>query len=221
MTASSSPPAARSAVPRLLALVVLTVGAVAGSGLSAPPAGASSVVEAEGIALDISATCQQGNVNITYEANGVQRQLVTFTSEDGTILDLFDSPAYQPDFSGTEYILTKAGSQRGGGQPVPAPGTVLGVYITLGSSPPVATNGEFFLLYRCDSRRNDRGGANVVLQTCTGDLGTCPKTAAEALAPETTTTTAPATTSTPPPTTAPPAVAAPAAAVTATPTFTG
>jgi hypothetical protein len=103
---------------------------------------------------------------------------------------------------------------------------VLGVYVSLGASPPVATNGEFFLLYRCDSQRNDRGGANVVLETCFGDLGTCPKTAAEALAPETTTTTAPSSPTAPPTDdTNPPEdsvpTAAPAAAVTATPKFTG
>jgi hypothetical protein len=200
-----------------VAAVSLVIGAITASGVVATPAGASSVVEAEGITLDISATCQQGNVNITYEAHGVQRQIVTFTAEDGTVLDLFDTPAYQPDYVGTEYILTKAGSQRGGGQPVPDAGTILGVYVNLGESPPVATNGEFFLLYRCDSRRNDRGGDNVVLQTCTGDLGTCPTTAAEALAPATTTTST--STAPPPGPEAPPA--GPARPVVVTPTFTG
>ena len=195
----------------LVATVALVV-ALTASGL---PASASPIVDAQAIALDVSATCARGNVNITYDANGVERQVVDFTSETGTVLDLFDTDAYDPNFEGTEYILTKAGSNRGGNQPVPAPGTILGVYVTLGSSPPTATNGEFFLLYRCDDQRNDNGGANEVLQTCVGDFGTCPKTAAEALAPATTTTTEPTVTTTPVPS------APPATAVTAAPTFTG
>lgn len=198
-------------------VVVAIVALAMGLATSVAPAAASSVVDAQAIALDISATCERGNVNITYAANGVERQVVDFTSESGAVLDLFDTPAYDPDYDGTEYILTKAGSNRGGNQPVPAPGTVLGVYVTLGSSPPSATNGEFFLLYRCDDQRNDRGGANEVLLTCVGDLGTCPRTAVEALAPATTTTTTGPTT----PTTVPVPSAPPATAVAAVPTFTG
>lgn len=202
----------RTTVGSLLAASAAVLGLLA---TSATPAAASPVIDAQAIALDISATCERGNVNITYDANGVERQMVDFTSEAGTVLDLFETPAYDPDYDGTEYVLTKAGSNRGGNQPVPASGTVLGVYVTLGSSPPSATNGEFFLLYRCDDQRNDRGGANEVLQTCVGDYGTCPKTAVEALAPATTTTTTEPTTTTTVP------AAPPATAVTAVPTFTG
>lgn len=205
----------RTTVVSLLAVTCSVVALVA---TSAAPAAASSVVDAQAIELDISATCTQGNVNITYAADGIERQIVDFTSETGVVLDLYDTPVFDPNYVGTEYILTKAGSNRGGNQPVPEPGTILGVYVTLGSSPPIATNGEFFLLYRCDDQRNDRGGSNEVLQTCVGDLGTCPKTAAEALAPPTTTTTTAASPST---TSTPAATAPPAQAVTATPTFTG
>jgi hypothetical protein len=198
--------AVSTAVATTVALVVALVASVV-------PAAASPIIDARAIDLDVSATCEHGNVDITYDANGVERQIVDFTSQAGTVLDHFETAAYDPNFDGTEYILTKAGSNRAGNQPVPVPGTVLGVYVTLGSNPPSATNGEFFLLYRCDDQRNDRGGANEVLQTCVGDYGTCPKTAVEALAPTTTTTT---------PTTSPPVPAAtPAAAVTAVPTFTG
>jgi hypothetical protein len=199
--------------------VAASIALVVSLAASAVPAAASPIIVAQAIALDVSATCEHGNVNITYDANGVERQLVDFTSQTGTVLDHFETAAYDPNYEGTEYILTKAGSNRGGNQPVPAPGTVLGVYVTLGSNPPSATNGEFFLLYRCDDKRNDRGGANEVLQTCVGDYGTCPKTAVEALAPATTTT-APTTTTSPPVPAAPPA-APPAAAVTAVPSFTG
>ncbi|MEZ5141049.1 MAG: hypothetical protein R2726_00800 [Acidimicrobiales bacterium] len=152
-----------------------------------------------GIALSISADCEQGDVQITYNADGVARQAVTFTSQAGTVLDAFEADAYKPVYDGTEYILTDAQAIRPGlpqPRPVPAAGSVLGVYVTLGETPPVATNAEFFLLYRCDTQRNDKGGNNVVLMTCVGDYGTCPKTAEEATATPATepSTTVPATT---------------------------
>ena len=200
----------------LLAAVALLAGLVL-AGPIATPASAAPVIDAQSIVLDISATCERGNVNITYYGTGIDREAVDFTSEDGTHLDLFDVPAYRSDYDGLEYILTKAGSERGGNQPIPAPGTRLGVYVMLGDAVPTAANAEFFLLYRCDDQRNDRGGENVVLQQCVGPYGTCPKSAVEALAPPTTTTTEPApTTSTPAPATSPPATP-----VVVAPTFTG
>lgn len=215
----------RRCVSAWVALAALLVVVVLSGGPA--PAGASDVVEAQGIALDISTTCTRGNVNITYAANGVQRQVVEFTSEDGRVLDLFDSEAYDPNYEGTEYILTMAGSTRGGNQPVPPRGTRLGVYVTLGVSPPTAANGEFFLLYRCDDQRNDRGGDNEVLSTCVGDYGTCPRTAREAI--DASTTTVPPTTGGAGPTTSvtePPrgsggGTAPPARPVSAQPRFTG
>lgn len=176
---------------RILAVVVALVAGILAPGT---PAAAAPVVEPRAIALDVSATCERGNVNISYAATDVDRQLVDFTSESGVVLDLFDTAAYASDFDGTEYVLTKAGSNRGGNQPVPEPGTILGVYVTVGTSPPTAGNGEFFLLYRCDDQRNDRGGTNEVLETCVGPFGSCPRTAVEALDP------APPTTPAPPPT---------------------
>ncbi|MFN8040762.1 MAG: hypothetical protein U0Q07_16230 [Acidimicrobiales bacterium] len=151
----------------------------------ARPAMASSVVQPFGIALSISADCAQGDVEITYNANGVNRQAVTSTSQDGTVLDAYESAAYKPVYEGSEYILTGPNAIRPGlpqPRPVPAAGTAIGVYVTLGDTPPTTTNAEFFLLYRCDTNRNDRGGNNVVLLTCVGDLGMCPTTAQEALA---------------------------------------
>lgn len=175
------------------------------------PADASSLVEAKSIALSRSANCVQGDVEITYSANGVSRQAASLTSDSGATLDQYETAAYQPVYDGTEFILTQANV-------APAAGTVLGVYVTLGNTPPTAENAEFFLLYRCDTMRNDRGGTNVVLMTCVGDYGTCPKTAQEALAPPPT---QPTTADSP--TTAPPAgdQSAPAQPVVATPRFTG
>lgn len=217
--------AGRASTRRILAVAAVVATAVVAS-TQALPASASPVVEAHSVVLDISATCERGNVNISYTTGGtIERQTVNLTSETGTLLDTFEADVFGPTYDGTEYILTKAGSQRGGNQPVPPTGTVLGVYVTLGTAPPVATNAEFFLLYRCDSQRNDRGGQNTVLATCVGDYGTCPQTAQQALTPATTTTQAPAD-STVPPTTSPDlssgTTSAPAAtAVVALPRFTG
>jgi hypothetical protein len=208
----------------LVAFVLVCVGSLAF--LTVAPASASSLVEAEAIALSQTATCSFGDVEITYSANGISRQAAMFTSENGDVLDEFETAAYQPDYDGTEFILTDAAANRAGlpnPPPVPDDGTVLGVYVTLGNTPPTAANAEFFLLYRCDSVRNDRGGANEVLMTCVGDYGTCPQTAQEAL---TTPTTGGPPTSTGGPTPEPgaPTIGGPARPATATaavPKFTG
>jgi len=193
------------------------------------PASASAIVEANSVALDISATCERGNVIINYTTGGsIGRQTANLTSENGTVLDTFESAVYGPEFDGSEYILTKAGSQRGGVKPVPPAGAILGVYVTLGTAPPTPINAEFFVLYRCDTQRNDRGGHNTVLKTCIGDYGTCPQSAQEALAEATTTTTQPSSSSTTQPadtpTTEPVAdvrAATAPAAVAVVPRFTG
>ncbi|MBI2705878.1 MAG: hypothetical protein HYX32_11405 [Actinobacteria bacterium] len=198
-------------------IVIAIVTSVVLVSIQAAPASASPIVEANSVALDISATCERGNVNINYTTGGsIDRQTVNFTSGTGTVLDTFESDVYGPTYDGTEYILTKAGSQRGGGQAQPPAGTILAVYVTLGAAPPVATNAEFFLLYRCDVARNDRGGQNTVLDTCVGDYGTCPKTAQEALAAGSTTTQPAAS-----PTTQPASNVSAPAAVVAVPRFTG
>lgn len=220
-------PGVRHRVALALALACLAVVAV-----PAAPASASPIIDAQAIALSTTATCEDGDVEITYAADGVERQAAQLTSEDGTLLDAFESPAYQSVYTGSEYILTTVGTDRGvpidPPPAVPTAGTVLGVYVTLGSTPPTADNGEFFLLYRCDTTRNDRGGDNVVLLTCVGDYGTCPTTAQEALAPEpTTTSSTTSSTTTPgePPSSAgeaaPAAAAPPARPVVAQPRYTG
>lgn len=176
---------ARHAAGRVAAALAAPLWLLAAVVVPAQPALASAVVQPFGIALSISADCAQGDVEISYNANGASRQAVTSTSQDGTVLDAYESAAYKPVYEGSEYVLTGPKAIRPGlpqPRPVPAAGTAIGVYVTIGDTPPSASNAEFFLLYRCDTKRNDRGGSNVVLLTCVGDLGMCPKTAAEALA---------------------------------------
>lgn len=140
------------------------------------PAGAAGPIVARGVALAGSASCGYGDIDITYDANGVDAQRVQFTAADGSTLHAFEDLAYDPNFHGTEHILSETKTP-------PPPGTVVAVNVLVGHLPPTAaTTAHFFLLYRCDARSNDEGGTNAVLQTCVGDYGACPQTAKEALA---------------------------------------
>ena len=175
--------------PAVLASVVALI-LVAGLVLvPSGPASAAGTVQAQGVALAPSASCRYGDVDITYTAADATDASVSFTAADGQVLAGYAGPAYQPDFSGTEHVLTEADDAT-------PTGTVLGVYVWVGSDPPSASStAEFFVLYRCDATGNDEGGANEVLSTCVGPYGTCPQSAEEALEP-TTTTTEPTTTPT-------------------------
>jgi hypothetical protein len=148
------------------------------------PAAAAAPIEARGVALAGSASCSFGDVDVDYAASGVDRQHVTFTSEDGSVLDEFESGAYQADYVGVEHILTAVAAEPDTtSQVVPAPGTALGVYVRIGAGQPSPeTTAEFFVLYRCTADGNEAGGDNEVLQTCVGDDGTCPRSAGQALA---------------------------------------
>ena len=169
------PPHLARAAGRLAVLAL----AVAAPAVMASPAGgqgAGTTVTAQGVALQPSASCRYGDIDVTYAAQGAQTQTAVFSAADGTVLHSFDTDAYDPDFTGTEHILTEADA------PPPA-GSVVAVYVAIGTTPPEAgTTGEFFILYQCDSERTDRGGTNTVLATCVGAYGTCPTSAAEALA---------------------------------------
>lgn len=146
-----------------MALAALLVGT---AGWSVPAEAAT--IEAQAVALSTSATCWLGDIEVTYAGSGLERQITTFTAEDGTVLDTYDVAAFAPEHQGREYILSQADGAR------PAPGTIVAVHVTIGTSPPGPDTGEFFLAYRCDSRPNAQGGANQVLYSCTGSFGTCP-----------------------------------------------
>lgn len=159
------------------------------------PASAAGTMDAQAIALASSASCLYGDVDITYAAAGVSDASVSFTAADGSVLDTYAGAAYQSAYVGTEHVLTEADAPA-------ANGTILGVYVWVGTAPPsAATTGEFFVLYRCDGSSESGGGNNEVLQTCVGPYGTCPKSAYEALNPSATTlsTTTTSTTTSPDP----------------------
>jgi len=139
---------------------------------SATPAGAAGPVTATGVSLSTSASCANGDIEVTYDARGVERQNVQFTAEGGATLDQFEHAAFDPHLHGKEYILTDAANP-------PATGTVVAVHVTVGTTPPsAATTAEFFVLYRCGGA----GGSSTVLDSCFGDYGSCPATADEGLA---------------------------------------
>ena len=164
---------------RLGARAVLGAAAVTSVlALSAGPAGGqgATTVTAQGVTLQPSASCRFGDVDVTYAAIGAQTQSATFSAADGTVLATLDGPAYLAGYTGTEHVLTEATTP-------PAPGSVVAVYVAIGTTPPeAATTAEFFVLYQCDQDKTSDGGTNTVLATCVGAFGTCPRTAAEALA---------------------------------------
>jgi hypothetical protein len=139
------------------------------------PARAASNVDSRAAVLSKTASCSTGDIDITYGGSGIERQTTTFTSAAGT-LHHYDVAAFADTYDGVEYILSQTKAP-------PADGTLLAVYTTIGQSPPDATTtDEFFVAYTCDSTRNMSGGSNVVVATCVGSYGTCPKSVQEYLA---------------------------------------
>lgn len=144
--------------------------------MPAAPALAAPNVTANGVALAASASCAYGDVEIAYDASSVDQQAVTFTSTGGAVLQDRTTKAYQASFGGTERVLAEATAP-------PAAGTVVAVHVVVGSAPLTgSTAAEFTVAYRCDTTGNKGGGNNVVLWSCFGDLGACPRDADEALA---------------------------------------
>ncbi len=152
--------------------VIVLLAAVAAAALGVPgPAGAQAV-QARSAALSSSASCAQGDIEITYAGSDLEAQRTRFSAADGRDLHHYDVATYAPAHDGLEYILSQTPSP-------PAAGTVVAVHVTIGPAMPDASSGEFFVVYRCDTVPNAEGGSNVVLDTCVGAYGTCPETAAE------------------------------------------
>jgi hypothetical protein len=96
-----------------------------------------------------------------------QREFGRITNVAGTVLGSFDqaSPLTGNSFNGTW--------RQDIGIPQP-PNTLIGSYGGAGDNPPsLANTVEFFVLYNCTTRQ--------VLYRCTGNLGSCPTTAAQGL----------------------------------------
>jgi hypothetical protein len=145
--------------------------------------------------LIAGATPAQANANITATSVGkaisgrdtncadaslaIGMNSVSVTTESGTVTNLggqLSTFQQSSSFSGFSGVFPDYGQSTGSPQP---DGTVIGSYATIGSSTPTASDtAEWFLLYRCGPTTAD----SVVLSSCFGDYGTCPKTAAEGVA---------------------------------------
>jgi hypothetical protein len=134
--------------------------------------GALAQVDAQGVALSAYSDCDSpAGLDITM-SNGpvVTTETGLVTDDTGATLMSFSQGTGFANFSGTFVGYNFASPAWS----VP-PGTLVALYATIGVLPPTAADtGEFFILYQCDTRE--------VLLECFGDYGTCPQTAAEALA---------------------------------------
>lgn len=132
--------------------------------------GALAVSAAGPVDLAPSADCQASasvQWSFTYTQNP-QREFGRITNLAGTVIGSYDqaSTLSGGTFNGiwTQFINIQ--------QPANA---LIGSYGGAGDNPPTAANtAEFFVLYNCSTRQ--------VLYRCSGNLGSCPTTAAEGLA---------------------------------------
>ena len=133
------------------------------------PALALAAATAQGVALNASAGCSNGNLDITLTTVGANREAWRATNLAGSTLSQGEDPAGLPNFSGTftGFQIVFSPSQ-------PAD-TLVASYAYVGETPPDASNtAEFFVFYNCTTRE--------VLLSCFGPYGTCPQTAQQALA---------------------------------------
>ena len=134
------------------------------------PALALAAATAQGVALNASAGCSNGNLDLTLTTAGANREAWRATNLAGATFSQGENPtANLPNFSGTfvGFQIPFSPSQ-------PAD-TQVASYAYVGETPPSAGNtAEFFVFYNCTTR--------AVLLSCFGPYGTCPQTAQQALA---------------------------------------
>jgi hypothetical protein len=159
---------------RLLALtgaLTLTVGLVA---VPATVVSAAEGLEATSVALSASADCSSSanlDVGMTVAVD-TNSETGTVTNLEGDVLSQFDQDG---NWNGTDEVYTDYGNSIEVEQPE---GTIIGSYASVGSEPLTSDSAiEWFVLYRCGER-----GQSTVLDSCYGDYGTCPQTAAEGVA---------------------------------------
>ena len=153
-------PAARSAwIIRFFAIALCV----------ATPCVAHAAATAQGVALNASAGCSRGDLDLTLTTVAANRESWRATNLVGTTLVQSEAATGLSTFAGTFtgfqiVFLT--------GQPA---NTLIGSYAYVGETPPAAANtAEFFVYYNCTSRQ--------VLLSCFGPFGTCPQTAQQAAA---------------------------------------
>lgn len=136
---------------------------------AASPALALAAATAQGVALNASAGCSNGNLDITLTTVGANREAWRATNLAGATFSQGEGPAGLANFSGTFTGFQVPFS------PTQPADTLVASYAYVGETPPSAGNtAEFLIFYNCTTR--------AVLLTCFGPYGTCPQTAPEALA---------------------------------------
>ena len=142
--------------------------AILASAALLPRAAMASAV-AQGVALNASAGCSNGNLDITLTTVGANREGWRATDLSGSTIAQGENPAGLANFSGTFVGFQIVFS------PAQSAGSQVASYAYVGETPPSATDtAEFFVFYNCSTRE--------VLLSCYGPYGTCPQTAQQALA---------------------------------------
>jgi hypothetical protein len=138
------------------------------------PAFAHAAATAQGVALNVNAGCTTGDLDLTLTTIGATRESGQTTNLAGTTLSAFEQATpFLGTFSGTfsGFVIGPVGADPP--WPLQPPGTLIGSYAYVGTTPPTAaTTAEFFVFYNCSTRQ--------ILLSCFGPYGTCPRTALQA-----------------------------------------
>lgn len=157
---------------RLAGLLGAVALLAAGLGVTAAPASAAPNVTATSVALSEGADCGDASLELGLQVTTAQWERGEVTDLSGATLGSFEQAA---DWDGFDGVYIGWGLSPDDEQP---DGTVMAAYAAVGNAPLSPGSAvEFIVLYRCGT-----DGANEVLLTCFGDLGTCPTTAVEAAA---------------------------------------
>src|SRR4051794_15619594 len=152
-----------------VAILALVAGAVVATAL---PAGAATNITATSVALADGADCSDASLDLGMVSGTIDTETGAATNAAGDVLQDFSQNS---SLSDTDGVVDGYGISLSADQ---VDGTLIGSYASIGTAPlSAATAAEWFVLYRCGT-----DGTNIVVSTCFGDLGSCPQTAAEALA---------------------------------------
>ena len=136
----------------------------------AAPMHADAAATAQGVALNTSADCSHGDLDLTLSTAGANRESWLATNPAGATLVQGEGATGLANFSGTfpDFRIGPTGFLVA--QPA---NTLIGSYAYVGETPPSASNtAEFFVYYNCTTRQ--------VLYSCFGAYGSCPQTAQSA-----------------------------------------
>ena len=128
---------------------------------------AHAAATAQGVALNASAGCDRGDLDLTLTTAGANRESWRATNLSGAVLVQGEARTGLSSFSGTFVDFQVGPSGFLIAQPA---NTLVGSYAYVGETPPDPSNtAEFFVYYNCSTRE--------VLLACVGPYGKCPQTA--------------------------------------------